>query len=146
MQIRSARGADAGAVNELLDQLGYPQGDRFTTTSRIQNWLDDPASAVYVADLDDALLGVIAVHACPFFERAGAWARITVLVVSERARGRGVGTRLVAAAEAFAVDHGCVRMEVTSGDQRSDAHEFYQRRGYIDQAGRSTRFLRELLD
>jgi hypothetical protein len=56
----------------------------------------------------------------------------------------GVGGRLVAAAESFAISRGCVRMEVTSADRRHDAHEFYRRCDYLDQAGRSSRFLRDL--
>ena len=144
MQIRPARSADAEAINELLDQLGYPQDGQATTAARIQTWVDDPASAAYVADAQGDLHGVIAVHTCPFFERDGTWGRIVALVVSDRARGRGVGSRLVAAAESFAASHGCLRMEVTSGDWRPDAHKFYQRCGYADQAGKSSRFLRDL--
>ncbi|MGW0940895.1 GNAT family N-acetyltransferase [Streptomyces sp. NPDC002666] len=86
----------------------------------------------------------MAVHVCPFFERDGSWGRIVALVVSGRARGRGVGSRLVAAAESFAVTRGCVRVEVTIGERRQDAHEFYRRCGYLDQAGKSSRFLRDL--
>jgi GNAT superfamily N-acetyltransferase len=144
MRIRPARGADAEAVDELLDQLGYPQNGQAATAARIQTWVDDPSSAAYVADVEGDLLGVVAVHVCLFFERDGAWGRITALVVSDRARGRGVGSRLVAAAESFAASHGCLRMEVTSADRRTDAHEFYRRRGYIEQAGASSRFLRDL--
>ena len=65
---------------------------------RQQTWVDDPASAAYVADAQGDL----------------------------------------------AASHGCFRMEVTSGDRRPDAHKFYQRCGYADQAGKSSRFLRDL--
>src|SRR4051812_44478620 len=133
MRIRPARSADAETVNELLGQLGYPHDDRAATAARLQAWFDDPASAAYIAETGDESLGVIAVHVCPFFEREGAWGRITALVVSDRARGYGVGSRLVEAAESFAAGHGCVRMEVTSNDRRLDAHRFYQRRGYTGQ-------------
>jgi GNAT superfamily N-acetyltransferase len=143
-QIRLAHRADASAVSELLDQLGYPQGGQAATANRIQVWAEDPSSAAYVAEISDDLLGVIAVHVCPFFERDGSWGRITALVVSDRARGRGIGSQLVAAAESFAATRGCLRMEVTSADRRHDAHEFYRRCGYIDQGGKSSRFLRDL--
>jgi GNAT superfamily N-acetyltransferase len=146
MQIRLAHTADAAAVNELLRQLGYPQDGTAATASRIQAWGDDPSSVAYVADADDGLLGLVAVHVCPFFERAGAWGRIVALVVSEQVRGQGVGGRLVTAAESFAASRGCVRMEVTSADRRQAAHEFYRRSGYLDQTGRSSRFLRDLKD
>jgi hypothetical protein len=36
-------------------------------------------------------------------------------------------------------------MEVTSSDRRRhEAHEFYLHRDYVDQTGRSSRFLRDL--
>lgn len=142
-RIRPVCPADAGAVNELLDQLGYAQDGVVTTAARIQMWADDPSSAAYVADAEGNVLGVVAVHVCPFFERDGSWGRIVALVVSDQARRRGIAGRLVAAAESFATSHGCVRMEVTSSDRRADAHAFYQGRGYTNQSGRSSRFLRE---
>jgi GNAT superfamily N-acetyltransferase len=144
LQIRLARTTDAAAVNGLLRQLDYPQAGPGATATRIRAWGDDPSSAAYVADAGGELLGVVAVHVCPFFEHAGSWGRIVALVVSDQARRQGVGGQLVAAAEAFAASRGCVRMEVTSADRRQDAHEFYLRRGYADQVGRASRFLRDL--
>ena len=144
MRIRPVHTTDAAAVDELLHQLGYPQDGTATTATRIQTWGDDPASAAYVADADGTVLGIVAVHICPFFERTGFWGRIVALIVAGQARGHGVGGQLVAAAESFAASRGCVRMEVTSADRRQDAHEFYRHRGYLDQAGRSSRFLRDL--
>jgi GNAT superfamily N-acetyltransferase len=144
MQIRLAQTADAAAVNELLHQLGYPQDHTATTATRIQAWRHDPSSAAYVADTDGGLVGIVAVHICPFFERTGAWGRIVALIVADGARGQGVGGQLVAAAEAFATRGGCIGMEITSSDHRHDAHEFYRRSGYVDQTGTSSRFLRDL--
>ena len=144
MEIRPVRTTDAEAVNELLHQLGYPQDDVAATAARIQAWSEDPNNAAYAAEADGKLLGVIAVHISPFFERTGTWARIVALVVSDQARNQGIGGELVAAAESFATSRGCVRMEVTSADRRVDAHAFYRSRGYTDQTGRSSRFLRDL--
>ena len=138
MDIRLARSTDAAAISELLDQLGYPGSD---PTARIQSWADDPDGAVYVADSGQGLLGVIAVHTCPFFEREGTWARIVALVVSDKSRRQGVGSRLIAAAETFATTHGCLRIEVTSSTHRTQAHTFYQSHGYTITP---TRFLRYL--
>jgi GNAT superfamily N-acetyltransferase len=144
VQIRPAHRTDAAAVNELLEQLGYAQDGTATTATRLQTWGDDPSSATYVADADGNLLGLVAVHICPFFQLAGSSGRIMALVVSDHARGQGIGGELVAAAESFAASRGCVRMEVTSADRRQDAHAFYRHRGYLDQSGTSSRFLRDL--
>ena len=73
MQIRLAHTTDAPAVDELLHQLGYPQAGTATTAARIQTWADDPSSAAYVAEADADVLGLIAVHVGPFFERPGSW-------------------------------------------------------------------------
>lgn len=144
--MRRAGPSDAAAVNALLEQLGYHQDSTAATAARIRSWSGDPAGAVYVADADGNLLGLVAVHVCPFFERPGAWGRIVALVVAQEARGQGIGAQLVTAAESFSSSRGCVRMEVTSADRRRDAHAFYQRRGYVAETGNSSRFLRELDD
>jgi GNAT superfamily N-acetyltransferase len=146
MKIRPADRADAIAVNELLGQLGYPQADEATTADRIQTWADDPALAAYVAESDRGVLGVIAVHVAPFFQREGSWARIVALVVSAQARRQGIASQLMSAAESFATNQGCVRIDLNSADHRHDAHAFYQHHGYVNQAGTSTRFLRSLPD
>lgn len=141
MKIRPADRADASVVNELLGQLGYPQDSSAATADRIQTWVDDPSSAAYVAETGSDVLGVIAVHIAPFFERDGSWARIVALVVSAQARRRGIASRLMDAAESFAIVHGCVRVDLNSADHRDDAHAFYESRGYTNQAGTSSRFL-----
>lgn len=141
--IRPAEPTDTAAVNELLDQLGYPQDDPDATTARLKAWADDPAGAVFVADAGGNLLGLVAVHAEPLIQLAGSSGRIVALVVSDRARRQGVATELMTAAEAFAVEQGCVRFEVTSSNFRADAHRFYEDRGYVNQVDRSSRFLRD---
>jgi GNAT superfamily N-acetyltransferase len=52
------------------------------------------------------------------------------LVVSERARGLGVGQRLVDAAAETARRWGCNRLLVTTHVRRADAHAFYERIGF----------------
>lgn len=144
MKIRPARSTDADAVNVLLHQLGYFHDDKGSTAARIRAWADDTTSDAFIAEVDGTPLGVIAIHICPFFERPGAWGRITTLVVSDQARAQGIGSCLIEAAESYATRHGCIRMEVTSSNGRTGAHQFYQHRVYFGQAGVSSRFLRDL--
>jgi len=145
LHIRPAHIGDTAVIGELFVQLGYPQDAPAATADRIRAWSEDPAGAALVAaDADGKVLGVIAVHVCPYFERAGSWGRIVALVVSDRARRQGAGGRLMAAAESFAASRGCVRMEVTSANRREDAQGFYRDRGYVDQTERSSRFLLDL--
>jgi GNAT superfamily N-acetyltransferase len=89
-------------------------------------------------------VGVVALHAVPFFERAGKRGRVVCRVVDEGARGLGLGARLLRTAEAEAVRLGCVEVELTSARDRTAAHAFYGRMGYRDRCGESARFMRAL--
>jgi GNAT superfamily N-acetyltransferase len=57
-------------------------------------------------------------------------AQLTLLVVDESRRSRGVGRALVEAAERWAHAEGCHRIVVTTALQRTGAHAFYERIGY----------------
>lgn len=57
-------------------------------------------------------------------------AQLIILVVSQAAKRTGVGRSLVEAFERWAIQAGAGRVVVTSGAQRSDAHEFYRHLGF----------------
>jgi GNAT superfamily N-acetyltransferase len=123
--------------------LGYPcSGD--DASARLGYWLADPMSRVLVAQHDGRVIGCLSLHAVPYLERTGRWARIESLVIDESARGTGAGGALLHAAETVARRWGCLTMEVTSARTRDDAHAFYQRMGYTDVCDQSGRFLKEL--
>jgi RimJ/RimL family protein N-acetyltransferase len=143
LTVRAAGLRDRDAVAALLIQLGYDQPGG-QTAERLIAWTGDPAGVALVAESDGAVAGVIAVHAIPYFERPGAFARIVALSVAGDRRRAGVGRALVAAAEAWAAARGCVDMEVTSRRARDDAHDFYRALGYADQCEHSGRLKRRL--
>jgi len=76
------------------------------------------------------LLGFVTVHVTPVLHRPTPVGRMTALVVATRARGLGLGRALVASAERHLADAGCGLVEVTSNQEMSEAHSFYQQLGY----------------
>jgi GNAT superfamily N-acetyltransferase len=58
----------------------------------------------------------------------GGWMHVNLLWVTEGLRGEGHGTRLMDAAEAFAVEHGCIG--ATLETHSFQAPGFYAKRGY----------------
>ncbi len=62
----------------------------------------------------------------------GESARITVLVVDPAARREGIAATLVNRAREWAA--ACPVLEVTTGLQREDAHEFYRALGFVPSA------------
>jgi GNAT superfamily N-acetyltransferase len=142
--VRDATADDAPDVARLLGQLGYPSTAQ-EVTARLGTWSVDPDGRVLAAvEPTGAVVGCLSVHAIPYFEKTGRWARVVSLVVDDRARRSGVGTALMRAAEDTARHWGCRTVEVTSHRARHDAHAFYQRLGYVDGCAESGRFLKPL--
>jgi PhnO protein len=56
--------------------------------------------------------------------------RISLMVVDQAFRSRGVGAQMIATAERLLADKGCQLVEVTSNLRRVDAHRFWERNGY----------------
>jgi GNAT superfamily N-acetyltransferase len=143
--VRKAEPRDATQLAALLTQLGYPSTSN-EVSQRLAYWLADLKSVILVAEHGGRLLGCLSLHAIPYLERTGSWARIESLVVDESSRGRGTGRSLIVAAEDAARRWNCLAVEVTSLRTRVGAHAFYARMGYADVCATSGRFLKPLAD
>ena len=129
MLIRRLTSSDANFAASLMAELGYPTtADAFA--ERFAALCTNPHNAVLVAEAQGSILGLVSVHSFEMLHRPGRLGRITALVVASSARGHGVGTRLLRDAEDHLQKSGCTVLEVTSNDQRADAHAFYAARGY----------------
>lgn len=131
LEIRSAAARDVAALAELSEQLGYPSTPR-EVRERLTRLRRAEDHRVFVAvAADGRLLGwihayvALRIESDPFVEIGG-------LVVREEARGRGLGSRLVAAAEAWARSRGVPKLRVRSRTGRRRAHAFYRRLGFTD--------------
>lgn len=129
--VRQAAATDADDIAACLSALGYGTSASLVA-DRLASFVGSSTDAVFVASSEGGtrLLGVISAHLLPLFHTPGLLGRITSLAVRPEARGTGVGKALVTAAEEWAWASGAVRMEVTSGDHRPEAHAFYQAIGY----------------
>ncbi len=143
--IREATLSDVSSIAALITQLGYPATSS-EVSDRLAYWLPDPMSVILVAEADRRVVGCLSLHAIPYLEQTGRWARIESLVVDESVRGTGAGRALVAAAEQTARHWNCLAVEVTSLRSRTGAHAFYREMGYNDVCDQSGRFLKPLSD
>ncbi len=129
MQVRLADQRDADALSRLMGELGYDASSELIQAKLHALGAHD-ADRVIVAESDGVVAGVVSCHVIPLFHQTGCLGRITSFVVGDGFRGAGVGRKLLEAAERFFQDSGCVRAEVSSGDQRLAAHEFYRACGF----------------
>jgi ribosomal protein S18 acetylase RimI-like enzyme len=138
LSIRRITSSDVPSAAALLAELGYPTTEA-DLGERLKAIATNPDDAVLVAAEDGNILGLVSVHSFEMIHRRGRLGRITSLIVAASARGRGLGTNLLAAAEKHLRAYGCAKLEVTSGEQRSSAHDFYAANGYKEERVRFTK-------
>ncbi|CAI0721290.1 MULTISPECIES: GNAT family N-acetyltransferase [Serratia] len=131
MEIRNAVMADREAIAALMAALDYAGTEAFIE-ARLAQLLAHPDEAVLVAADEEGVLGVLSLHFLPQLALAGDICRISYFCVDDRARGAGVGQRLLAEGEALARRRGCDRLEVHCHSRRERAHAFYQREGFFE--------------
>ena len=85
---------------------------------------------VLVAELGSTVVGCLSTSVMRVLHRPAPVGRISMMVVDEAVRGRGIGAALVRAAEEGLAAQGCYMVEVTSNVRRTEAHRFYERLGY----------------
>lgn len=127
--IRAPKPADAAEIAALMAELGYPSEAR-DIPKRLEAHAGDPASIIWLAELDGRVVGVGTARVFPAINQNALVAWLTALVVAERVRGRGVGKQLVKVAEDWARQQGASKLALTSALHRKEAHEFYKRLGY----------------
>jgi GNAT superfamily N-acetyltransferase len=128
LSVREAAPRDSEAISALLGELGFP-----TEAAEIRRRLPRLRKAgepVLVAVEEQEVIGCLAWHVTPVLHRPAPVGRVTMMVVAEKARRRGVGAALIEAAEARLAAAGCGLVEVTSNIELGGAHAFYRARGY----------------
>ena len=128
VDIRPIRQEDAGAVAELVAQLGYQR-----TPEQVGHWVRDLDSrsgqACFVAELNGEVVAWIDVSLERHLQ-SEVFGLIGGLVVRDGLRGAGIGKRLCEQAEDWSRGQGAGKIRVTSRSTREAAHRFYLRDGY----------------
>lgn len=141
LEVRPATWADCTRLAQLCADLGYPTTEN-QVRERLLSLRDKPGHHTLVAVEHGDVVGFVS------FERyetlfADAGLNITGLVVAPGARGRGVGTALIAATEEIARKEGLSFLRANSGAQRIEAHRFYRNLGFASEKDQK-RFIRTL--
>jgi GNAT superfamily N-acetyltransferase len=129
ISIRNVRPSDAEAVALLCTQLGYPTTAE-VIPHRLAKLAADENARALIAVRNGAAVGLIAIHLRHTLNHDSPIGQITLMVVDENNRTRGVGRSLVHAAEQWAVERGMHRVSVTTQLTRAGAHAFYEKVGY----------------
>jgi GNAT superfamily N-acetyltransferase len=140
VKTRLACETDVQTLRVLMGELGHSLSIDIVD-DRLKLYTGTPTTRLIVAERQGVVVGLVTCTLVPMFHEVGNLGRITALVVSSEARRQKVGEMLVTAAKEWFRSNGCRRIEVTSGDARTDAHLFYEALGF---APVSRRFIAHL--
>jgi ribosomal protein S18 acetylase RimI-like enzyme len=97
---------------------------------RLEAILADDDYATLIARDGEEIVGFIGTRIGPLYESDGHYGQIMALAVATDHQRRGIGRMLMQAAEATLMARGVCVLVVTSGNNRSDAHAFYEKNGF----------------
>ncbi|SDI49396.1 GNAT family N-acetyltransferase/peptidase C39 family protein [Pseudomonas panipatensis] len=123
LELRAATLDDLAGLVELENRcFDYDRLSR-----RNFQWMISRANAeLLVAEADACLLGYVLV----LFHQGTSLARLYSIALEERARGIGLGQKLLDAAEQAAIDHECAYMRLEVRPDNRGAIALYERNGY----------------
>ena len=129
VRIRAAASSDAAGLAALVTALGYPTVPS-QMAARLDSILADDDYATLIAEDAGSAVGFIGVRRGVAYEADEPYAQIMALAVAESHRRHGIGRALLRAAETSLEQAGIGLAVITTGNQRSDAHRFYEANGY----------------
>ena len=127
--IRPATPGDAAALAALVTTLGYPTTSSQMAT-RLSTIFTDEDYATLIAEDNGSAVGFVGIRRGLAYEADEPYAQIMALAVAETHRRHGIGSALMRAAETMLEKSGIGLAVITTGNQRSDAHRFYEANGY----------------
>ena len=125
MHITDVTPADLEAVTTLWAEAGLTRPWNPPGTD-LRRALDGTTSTVLGAFRDDRLVGTVMVG----HDGHRGWVYYLAVAVDER--GTGLGRRLMAAAEAWLVERGAVKLQLMVRESNTAVTGFYDRLGYAD--------------
>ncbi len=145
LAVRAAELADVDSLAELMTELGYETRSA-EMKMRLETIMADSRYRTFVAVKQRKICGMIGTFCYNTYEHNSPGGRIIALVVSENARGAGVGKKLVVAAENDFAQRNIRRIAVNTRFERKDAHKFYESAGYVSNGSRFVKNLAAAAD
>ncbi|MGF7033848.1 GNAT superfamily N-acetyltransferase [Paenibacillus mucilaginosus] len=136
--IREAAGEDADTLAGFYRELAPSSRNVNVLPERVEQIRRDPNNFLFIYEEEGIPLGRVFLTLCmdPGYEFRPNGV-IEYMVVAESARGRGIGSALLEHAERLCATKHCTRVSLMSGSERTEAHRFYESRGYKGTASKA---------
>lgn len=131
MIIREAESNDAKAIERLYKEL-LPNNTKIKVLEdRIEEIKQDTNSFLFICEVDRDIVATAHLHLClDALIESRPFGVVERVIVSGNRQGQGYGSLIMKHIEELCISRGCVKVFLTSGASRKQAHEFYTKLGY----------------
>lgn len=130
MQITSAKEADIDDILRLQTQIYRVKNAAPNSFEALKNQLKDKSCNILVARFKGNIVGTASIYYIQVAVRNMPYALLEGLVIDKKQRHHGFGSQLFESCIETAKKKGCYKMIFTSGTDRKEAHEFYEKMGF----------------
>jgi GNAT superfamily N-acetyltransferase len=128
LNIRRVLSEDAEVLIRLTAQLGYIC-TKEELLERLIPYQNKTHGEVLVAVLDSTVVGWISLNVVRYFY-VQPFIEVSGFVVEEKFRNKGIGKKLLEAAESWVKEQGYGLIRIRTNVLRTEAHRFYENNGY----------------
>jgi ribosomal protein S18 acetylase RimI-like enzyme len=129
--IREATIEDKIELSKLMSELTAKAICSTDIENRLEFVRSSPYDWLYVYEEDESILGTLGFRIRENIEEIYRYGEISVIVVSNQAKRKGIGRILMDFADKLAIEHKCKGTWLTTGNKRvEEAHKFYKALGF----------------
>lgn len=144
--IREASDVNVPILLGFLYELGRPEpkadSDVDSFRKLVKQYISDSDKKILVAVLDDVeIVGMVSIVFMTRLNQKTLELYIPELVVREKYRHSGIGSKLINSCIEIGKKKNCHRIRLESGNQRIQSHQFYKQLGFSQNAQTFTKKL-----
>ena len=130
--IRAVDEKDYSCIADIIrNDLGYKNSSDSDVALRLNKIKNHTDYSTFIAEYDDTVVGFIGLIRGHAYEINEEYIRVASLAVKKKYQNKGIGSKLLEEAEKYAKNANAATIVLNSGIQRINAHDFYEKRGYI---------------
>jgi ribosomal protein S18 acetylase RimI-like enzyme len=148
--VREATAEDAEALHALALELADALGDRGprpeAAQARLSELLEEPRAWVLVAEDENGVVGAASLWIKPDLAHGDIVVEVPMLVVSKKARRRGIGRLLVEKTQSIAIAENAALIELVATRENDAARAFYRSLGFVETEHITLEFVGDMQD
>ena len=128
IKIRKAKIDDLEPIVSLSNEFGY-NPEKSEVENKLSKFSLNPDEAIYVAE-NEKIIGWMHISLVEPLE-SSSFVEIRGIVVNQKYRKNGIGTKLIETAEKWAKEKGCKKLRVRTNIIRKETRKYYRNLNFI---------------